>query len=204
MKVLKLIRFVLWYEWRMWLSLYRWVFRRPLVREEGAKPFGYARAQTPVIIAFIVVSAIEVPILDLVLPWPVVRAIALILGVWGVVWMFGILAILRTHPHIVGPSGMRVRNGLSVDVPIPWELVAAIRLHNRTLEPGRKDRLDATDAGTVAIMPISNFTNIDVTFREPVVLPVPKSNGEPLIGLRFYADDEKDLVAHARTFVMAA
>jgi hypothetical protein len=203
MKVLKAVRFALWYEWHMWLSLYRWLFRRPLVRESGAKPFGYARAQTPVLIAFIVVSAIEVPILDLVLPWPVVRFIALLLGVWGVVWMFGILAILRTHPHVVGPAGLRIRNGLSVDVSIPWALVADIRLRNRPLEPGRKDRMEVTDAGTVAIMPISNFTNVDVAFREPVVLPVPKTNGEPLIGLRFYADDEKELVAHTRTFVMA-
>jgi len=194
MKALKLVRFVFWYEWSMWRSLYQWLFRRPLVRETGAKTFGYARLQTPVLIAFMVVSAIEVPILHLVLPWRTVQVISLVLGVWGVIWMIGILAILRVHPHVVAPSGLRVRNGLSVDIAIPWEAVAEIRLRNRTLEPGQKQPGE---------LPISNFTNVDVTLREPLALPVPKGNKEPSTSFRFYADDADELVAHARTFVVA-
>src|SRR5262245_59348361 len=108
------------YEMGMWRSLYVWIFRRPLTRETGAAPFGYAGMVTPLLGVFIGVSAIEVPILHFLLPWQTVRVVGIILGAYGLLWMVGLLAALRVHPHVVAASGLRIRDGISHDVTIPW------------------------------------------------------------------------------------
>jgi hypothetical protein len=54
--VTRLLRQALSYELGLWRSLYRWMFRRPL----GAGTFGYASPVTPLLAAFIGVSAIEI------------------------------------------------------------------------------------------------------------------------------------------------
>jgi hypothetical protein len=61
-------RWVIAYELGLWRSLFRWVLRRP-VAGRGEHAFGYAGLLTPVFVAFIVVSAIEIPIVHLILPW---------------------------------------------------------------------------------------------------------------------------------------
>jgi hypothetical protein len=46
----------------MWRSLFRWMFRRPVAPDAGAKAFGYAAVVTPLLFVFIAVSAIDVPL----------------------------------------------------------------------------------------------------------------------------------------------
>ncbi|MGW5667805.1 hypothetical protein [Micromonospora sp. NPDC003776] len=84
------------YEIGMWRSLFRWLLRRPQTTEPGAEVFGYVGVVQPILIAFIVLSAVEIPIFDLILrhtlPWPSVRTVVLALGVWGLLWMIGLFA----------------------------------------------------------------------------------------------------------------
>lgn len=44
---------------------------------------------------------------------------------------------------------------------------------------------------------VSNQTNIDIVLREPLVLPVPATGGEPVTEIRIYADDPAALTAAA-------
>jgi hypothetical protein len=61
---------------------------------------------------FIGVSAVEFVVVDLLVRrWPTVRISLLALGIWGLVWMFGLLFGFLTRPHAVGPAGIRVRSG---------------------------------------------------------------------------------------------
>src|SRR5882724_9057994 len=83
------------YEAGIWRSLYRWLTRRPRSTDPKATLFGYASEVTPILIAFIVVSALEIPIVSLIFPWPAVRDALLVLGVWSLIWMLGLLAALR-------------------------------------------------------------------------------------------------------------
>ena len=54
-----LVRRAVTFELGVWRSLYRWTTRRPL-GPEGAETFSYAGPVTPVICAFIGLSAIEI------------------------------------------------------------------------------------------------------------------------------------------------
>ena len=200
-RIWTLVRRAASYELGMWRSLYRWIFRRPLVSDSGTTAFGYAAVVTPLMIVFIAVSAIEVPILHMLLPWEGPRLIADALGFYGLVWMFGMLASLRVHPHLVSESGLRIRNGITADITIPWDAVATIGNRGRDL-PGRTVQLHRIDGNAVLHVGVMKQTNVDVVLRRPTPLPVPKSGGEPITELRFYADDPQALVAHAREHLM--
>jgi hypothetical protein len=193
---MRAMRRVLAYERGIWRSLYRWIARRPPVAD--GEPFPYAGAVTPVLWAFIGVSAIEVPAVHFLLPWEPVRRVALVAGVYGLVWMVGMLAALRVHPHVVDDAGLRVRNGLSLDVLVPWERIVHVRYRLRALEGMRHVQVDGDDAHRALSVGVGSQTNVDVVLREPVVLPVRRTAGEPVAELRLYADDARRLVARLR------
>ena len=189
------MRKVLAYEAAMWRGLYRWITRRSVELAPGDMAFGHAGPVKPIFAVFIVLSALEIPIVDLVVsrvvPWTPVRFIVLAGGAYGLVWMFGLLGALLTSPHVVGDAGIRVRNGTSVDVTIPWDAVASVSHRYRSLPSSRAVQVE----GAVLNLGTGSQTSVDVTLREPLTLPV---HNEPAHEVRFYADDPKALVALSR------
>lgn len=199
-----LLRRAVRFELGLWRSLYRWVLRRPQRLDPGARAFGYSAAPAPVIWTFIVLTAIEIPAVDLLLPWRSVRLAALVLGIQGLLWMVGFLASLKVHPHIVSAVGLRVRYGGTVDVPLPWSAVAAVATRRRTLDERRTIQFDRSDSGTALTIAVLNQTNIDVTLRHPMSVPLPNGVSEPVTELRCYADDPGAFVARAQTHLVDA
>lgn len=192
-----LARRALRFELGIWRSLYRWVARRPRVRP-GATGFGYSKAVEPIIWVFIVVSAIEVVVVHLLLPWPPVRAMLLILGVWGLSWMVGMLASVKVNVHELNEAGLRARYGGSVDVFVPWSAVAGVRLHRYDLPSSRTVQLSAGPGGTVLSIGVSSQTNVRVSLREPVAVTLPRGV-QTIVELRCYADDARAFVDGARS-----
>jgi hypothetical protein len=88
-------------------------------RGPGVRIFPYAKEVSPLLGAFIVVSALELVVVHLVLPWATVRTVLLVLSIWGLVWMIGFLASMRVFPHLLDEAGLRLRYGTSVDVRVP-------------------------------------------------------------------------------------
>ena len=70
------------YELRLYVSLTRWVIRRPSI-PRGQTPVRYAQAATPVIALWIFASAMEIPLFHVLVPWHSVRIAGLALGVWA-------------------------------------------------------------------------------------------------------------------------
>jgi len=192
-QALRLLRRAVRYELGMWVSLFRWIARRP-ARGRDARSFGYASAVTPLLGAFIGVSAIELPILHLVLPWEPVRIAADALGCYGLFWMLGLLASFRVNPHAVSPEGLRIRHGASVDLLVPWDAVASIRRKYRSASGARGIRV----ADDLLQLVIGGQTSVDVDLREPIVVRLPAGDSPPLTRLRFHADDADALAAAAR------
>ncbi|GIE97420.1 hypothetical protein [Paractinoplanes rishiriensis] len=200
---MRLIKKVVRYELIMWGSLLRVLLRLPERLEPGARTFGYARAVAPILIALTVVSAIEVAVVDVVLqhvlPWPTVRYAALGLGVWGVVWMLGIGAILRTHRHVVGPAGLRIRNSTSVDLTLPWSEIELVRAVSRYPD-GSGTVQHAGDRVSIAV---GSQTAVDVVLREPRTLDLPEGPATGVREVRFQADAPDELVTLAHTYLEA-
>jgi hypothetical protein len=198
-KVWGLIRFVVVYELKLWAALFRWILRRPVPVEPGTRRFGYLGAVKMILIAFIVVSAIEIPILELMIPWRPVANAALFIGVYGLIWMFGLFATMVVHPHLVGPAGLRIRNSITLDVAVPWESITSIEVRRRSMPPGGQTQLE----DGVLSLGMASQTSIDVRLAEPLVLPVRKAKGQPATTVRFHADDPEGLVAAAAEFLNA-
>lgn len=192
------------YEGRLWHSLYRWVLGRPAeVVGPGGATFGYAQAVTPLLWVFIGVSMVEIPILHLILPWPTARYIALALGAYGLIWMIGLLASLKVHPHVLDGAGLRLRGGISQDFTIPWDAVERVRYRRRSIHSGGQTQVEREPHGPVLLLGVGSQTAVDVVLREPRTVPVGKTKGEPVIELRFHADDPEGLVRLAEQYVPA-
>lgn len=145
--------------------------------------------------AFIgMVSAVEVIAVDFLLHrWPVPRVILLVVGLWGVVFMVGMLASMKVNPHVAGPDGLVVRNGVFFDERFAWADVAGIAQKVCNLDRSRT--FQAVD-GALHVA-ITSQTNLVLTLREPRVVRLPDRD-EKITELRFWPDEPAPLLPLAR------
>jgi hypothetical protein len=175
------------------------MFRRPSV-PAGAEPVGYAQAVTPVMSLWIFASAAELPLVHVLIPWDGVRIAALVLGVWGLVWMLGALAGLRIHPHLLTEDGLRVRNGALTEVVVPWSAVATARSVDLdlpssvwTLQP------EETPEGTHLRVGVSGRANVTIDLRRPLDVRPTRNREMTVARVSFWVDEPREVVRAIRT-----
>jgi hypothetical protein len=181
----------------MWRNLLAWALRRPVPMGEGDVPFAYHGVVKPILGVFIGLSAVEIPIFDLivrkVVPWAPARWIMLVLGVWGLLWMIGFGAGLQRHPHLVGDAGIRVRLGNGVDFTIPWADVAAVGKRYRSLPSSKSVQVED---GAVHVV-VGGHTSVDIRLHRPIAF-------RGATEVRLCADDPDGFVRAARRLVPGA
>lgn len=192
------------FELRLYRSLLRWVTRHPDVKGPEVEVFGYAKAVTPVMWLWIFASAVEVPLVHILIPWDTVRIVVLVLSVWGLVWMVGLLASINVYPHLLSESTLRVRHGASVDIPVPWAVIEMVKAEQRdlpstvwTLQPRETER------GTDLQVGVSGQVNVHAVLREPLTVDTPKGPME-IAELSFLVDEPRALVSRARHHLEAS
>ncbi|MDQ3029382.1 MAG: hypothetical protein M3R09_05000 [Actinomycetota bacterium] len=175
-------------------SIWRFASRRPRV-PRGAAPFGYHGPVMPLLTVLIVVSAIELVVVDvLVRRWPSVRITMLALGVWGLVWMFGLLFGFLTRPHAVGPDGIRVRSGAEVDIALDWDEIEAVVRHRRTTQD-KQPQVSIDEHGNRTLhLRMQHETNIDLVLRRPVTVRLPRGCAA-VSQIQLYADQPDGFVS---------
>ncbi|MDR5701775.1 hypothetical protein [Agromyces aerolatus] len=188
-------------ELRIYASIGRLIARRPDLAP-GAAGFSYHKPVLTILVIFIVLSAVEIPIIDLIVhQWPFVRIPLLVLGIWGLTWMVGLLAAYLMRPHTVGPEGIRVREGLEVDVPLTWDDIASVALDRRVDEP-KSPRIAPTDASCTLSLRMQDETNVEIELERPtpVRLPglPPRGGVHDVTHVRLWTDDPKGFMAAVR------
>lgn len=182
----------------IWKSLVRWLLRLPRV-PRGASGFTYHVPVQTILVIFIVLSAIEIPIVDLIVhDWPWVRIPLLALGIWGVTWMIGLLLSFLTRPHAVGPDGIRARYGADIDVDLQWADVATVERSRDVLEKAPKVR-DEPHGRTLALR-TQDETNVLITLERPVTTRL----GDVVVdvdAVRLWVDDLDGFMAAVRTHI---
>jgi hypothetical protein len=191
-------------ELRIYANIGRALARRPAI-PQGARGFRYHRPVLTILIIFIGLSAIEIPIIDLIVHrWPVPRVLLLVLGIWGVTWMIGLLCAYLMRPHTVGPAGIRVREGLEIDIPLPWDDVASVARSGRVDEP-KSPRFVESEGGRMLVLRIQDETNIEIALERPtlVQLPghVPKGGAQTVTAVRLWTDDPDGFMAAVRDHI---
>lgn len=185
-------------EFGVWQSLCRWIFRRPRV-PAGASGFAYHSPVFTILMIFIVLSAVEIPIIDLIVhPWPWLRVPLLILGIWGLTWMLGLAAGFVTRPHAVGPAGIRAHGGADIDVDLPWEAVASVERSRDVAEKAPKVR-DEAHGRTLALR-MANETNILILLERPVTADLP-ARPVTVDAVRLWVDDVDGFLDAVRTHI---
>ena len=184
-------------EIRGYQSIFRFVLRRPRV-PAGAVRFSYHQPVFAILIVFVSVSAVELAVVDVVVrPWPHIRIPLLILGIWGLVYMLGMLFGMLTRPHAVGRDGLRVRNGPEVDIALPWADIHEVVAHKHVVQEKQpKVIIDDTGHATLHLR-MQNETNIEVRLPRPVTVRLP-SGPETVTQINLYADDPKAFMAEVR------
>lgn len=190
-----LVREALLLELALYRSLLRWLLRRPDV-PTGTTPVGYARLAAPMIWLWIFGSACEVVVLDVILHrWlPELRLPLLVVGIWGLLWMVGLLASYRVRPHLLAGEALRVRNGARTDVAVPLAAVASVRTAEHEL-PGVVKAVHVED--DLLLVGVSSRTNLELTLREPATLALPHGTATVRrVGL--WVDEPRDVAALLR------
>ncbi|MET1058333.1 MAG: hypothetical protein ABWX84_01965 [Nocardioides sp.] len=194
-----LLREALLLELALYRSLGRWVARRPDV-PRGATPIGYSRLVVPMLWLWIFGSSVEVVVVEVVLrhvdqAWAAaVRVPLLVLGVWGVLWMLGMLASYRVRPHLLTDTDLRVRSGARTWLDVPLEAVASSRPVEHEL-PGVLRSLHVDDA--LALVGAGGRTNLELVLAGPTT--VSSSMGELTVGrVGLWVDEPREIAAQLR------
>ena len=180
-------------------NIYRFVCRRPRV-PAGAAGYSYHQPVLAILIVFIVVSAVEMVVVDVIVRrWTYVRVPLLALSIWGLVFMLGLLFGMLVRPHAVGPDGIRLRNGSEVDIPIGWDDVQSVtRRRNVIQEKQPKVTMDADGQATLH-MRVQNETNIEIQLERAMPLRQPHGT-ETVRRVHLYADDPAAFLTEVRRY----
>lgn len=118
------------------------------------------------------------------------RIIVGALGLWGLAWMLGLLAVLYRSPHVVTSEWVRVRSGFALDVLVPWDVVREVRPIGRTVTGTKSVQYEGDEAARTRFLSAaqSSRTNVTLEFLQPLEVEVAGSP-EVIYGLRLWADD---------------
>ncbi|GAB3617748.1 hypothetical protein GCM10027416_23050 [Okibacterium endophyticum] len=188
----------------IYAAIVRAIARRPW-KTRDAKGFHYHSQSLTVLVIFIVLSAVEIVVIDLIVhQWLWLRIPLLIIGTWGLVWMTGLLCAHFMRPHTVGTEGIRVRDGLDMDVHVTWDDVYSVGLKNRSHEPQTPSVIDDQE-GRSLVVDITDQTNIEVVLERStaITLPgLPPKGGEQVIDrIYLWTDEPKDFLAAVREHI---
>lgn len=180
MDVVRRMRRLAWAALRLEATLYlalgRWVTRRRDV-PPGTTAIGYARLVTPMLCLWVFGSAVEVVVLDVLLSrwWPPLRIPLLVVGVWGLVWMLGMLAAYRVRPHLLGERVLQVRDGIHARVDVPLERISSVRTVDHEL-PGllRSVHVEGEGDEAMLLVGVSSRTNLELVMTGPTELDTPR------------------------------
>lgn len=198
-RVLALAREALLLELALYRSLGRWIARRPDV-PSGATPIGYAQLVGPMLWLWIFGSTTEAVVVEVLLrqtdaAWATgIRLPLLVLGVWGVLWMLGLMAAYRVRPHLLTGDRLRIRNGARTWVEVDLTQVVGTQTQEHTL-PGVIRSVHLEDG--LLLIGVSSRTNLVVVLAEEVALRTSKGDVRAdRVG--FWVDDPRAVVGQLR------
>lgn len=159
-------------ELALYRSLGRWIARRPDVPSE-VTPIGYAQLVAPMLWLWIFGSATEVIVVEVLLrqidtAWAGgIRILMLVIGIWGVMWMLGLMAAYRVRPHLLTSDLLRIRNSARTWVDVALADVASSQTKEHEL-PGIVRAVHLEDG--LLLVGVSSRTNVELTLTGATVL----------------------------------
>ena len=170
------------HEARLVHSLLLWVGGRQHGVPPGAVAIPYGRDGRAVGIALLVVGFVELVVVELVIPWPTVRLVLLLLGVYGALIVLGFIAGPIVRPHVLTEDSLRLRASTWADVTLPLDMII------RTSQ--RRGGADGTFAftGATLVLAVDNQTQLHLELDGSRTFRQGRQSGSA-DSVRFSADD---------------
>ncbi|MGV9882244.1 hypothetical protein [Streptomyces sp. NPDC003006] len=130
-------------------------------------------------------SVVEIVLLDFILSATWARALALVLGLLGLLVILPLVVALRAFPHWVEKGALTVNYGAVFEVSVPLDHVAKVT--ERRSMSGQKRTAEVTDG--VLSVPMTGITNLAVTLDPPVEMALPKVGTSLVREIRIFAVD---------------
>lgn len=133
---------------------------------------GYARGALGVPAAFAVAAVVEMAVVHVLVPWPVVRVVLALLSLYGVLFLLGWMGSQVVRPHLIYRDRIVVRSGNLVVAGIQRANIARIDRVRSPQTP--KDYINVEDDGT-ATMTLAgpDGTNVRLELAAPVEVRAP-------------------------------
>ena len=191
-------------EARTFASLGRWIARRPDV-PAGAVAIGYSRGTLGIPVALSVAAGIELVAVHLLIPWPAVRLVLDLLGVYALLMILGLLAGRIVRPHLIVGGELVLRSGPHVCARVPLDAIARVRL-DRHLGSGGAEVIDDDnndDNNAVLSLAGPDGTSVSLDLTRAVAASVPSypwsaPELRQLCSIRLHVDDPDSAVALIR------
>lgn len=176
------------YEWSLYRDLWRWSRGETLVpRNAEALPHQPGRLQ--LVCMFTVVMLIELVVVHLLLPEGVLRVVALLLSLWGIVFIWALIGSERIRPSYIDSERLVLRRGRKIFANIPLKLITAqtrSRSHASETEVSEGELVLGGPAGTDTLIKLS--APVDATED---TYPWQKQRTQPVSRVRFYSGETR-------------
>ena len=172
------------YEWGLYRDLWWWTRGRTLL-PEGAEAFPHQPGRLQLVAMFTVVILIELVVVHLLLPEGALRILALLLSVWGIVFIWALIASERIRPSYHDSQRVVLRRGRKIFADISRDLISK-------QSPSRSHAAETVVGDGELILGGPAGTDILLTLHAPIeaaedTYPWQKKRTQLVSRVRFYS-----------------
>ncbi|RDI27812.1 hypothetical protein [Lentzea flaviverrucosa] len=160
----------------------------------GDRTFGYSAQVKPFLWVFIVVTPLEVLLVELIVPWFWLRAVLLVFGVVGALLLGWQIWMLSKFKHSVDDEYLWLRYAREFEYRIPLAVIENVTqgTTSRTLH-----RTRSVVDGTL-VLEISGSTNVSLRLSEPQAVDLGRRGAHDVTEVEFWTDDPGGMVRALR------
>ncbi|HEX8868859.1 MAG TPA: hypothetical protein VF821_24575, partial [Lentzea sp.] len=156
----------------------------------GDRSFGYSAQVRPVLWVFLVLTPVEILLVDLLIPWFWLRAVLLVFGLLSGLLLAWLLWMLYKFKHEIDDEHLWLRYAREFEYRIPLKAIDTVTqgMTSRSLNKTR-----SVVDGTL-VLEISNSTNVHITLNEPQEIDLGRRGAHEITKIEFWADNPDEMV----------
>ncbi|GHG47832.1 hypothetical protein [Streptomyces griseocarneus] len=149
----------------------------------------YGANQKIFLLVMMFTGPLEIFLAELLVPWPWLRTVLLILGIYGVLWLFGVYAGVHTRPHYIDGERLMIRTGHLAAVSVDVGAVRSVRRETHDSYQGEKAKGMVSVKDGVVAVPGMSGTVLAVALGPETPVRVQGRGTVLARALRFDADE---------------
>lgn len=160
----------------------------------GDRSFGYSAQVRPFLWVFLVLTPVEILLVDLLVPWFWLRAVLLVFGLLSGLLLGWLLWMLHKFQHEIGDEYLWLRYAREFEYRIP---LGAIENVTQGMTSRSLNKTRSVVDGTL-VLEISNSTNVRLILNEPQEIDLGRRGSHQVTKIEFWTDDPDGMVRALR------